>query len=97
MNKLTSRMRQRIKREFMTEKPTVHVGKKQISKELIEEIKKQLESREVVKVKILKSALGEMEAEELASTIAKEAEATLIEVRGHTFILYKRRQKGLQK
>lgn len=97
MSKLTAGMKRRIKSELSEEKPTVWIGKKHVSKELLKEIGKQLEKREVVKVKILKSALSEGKACEIASTISKEAEATLIEVRGHTFVLYKRRQRGLKK
>lgn len=97
MDKLTPRMKQRIKKKFMMEKPTVHVGKKQISRELIGEIKKQLDNREVVKVKILKSALEDTTAEELASAIAKETDAEMVEVRGHTFLLYKHKQKQIKK
>lgn len=94
MSDITAGMKRRIKNEFSREKPTVWVGKKQVSQELIGEIKKQLKSREVVKIKILKSALGEEKTREIASTIAEQTEAALIEVRGHTFILYKHQQKA---
>ncbi len=70
---------------------------KQVSQELLKEIERQLEKRDVVKIKILKSALGEVKASEIASAIAKQTEATLVEIRGHTFVLYKRRQRGLKK
>ncbi|MEM1563532.1 MAG: YhbY family RNA-binding protein [Candidatus Bathyarchaeia archaeon] len=93
MSKLTSRMKRRIKSEFGAEKPTIWIGKKQISNELMKEIEKQLEKRKIVKIKILKSALQEAKAYEIASTISKQTEADLVEVRGHTFILYKRRRK----
>lgn len=97
MSKLTAGMKRRIKSELSREKPTVWVGKRQVSKELIKEVEKQLEKREAVKIKILKSAIGEGEVSEIASTIAKQTEAALVEVRGHTFVLYKRRQRSLKK
>ncbi|MCS7096245.1 MAG: YhbY family RNA-binding protein [Nitrososphaerota archaeon] len=93
---LTPRMKRRIKREFMTEKPTIWIGKNRISHDVIEEIKKQLDKREIVKIKVLKTALGEVKTDEIASAISKETEAALVEVRGHTIVLYKR-QKGKQK
>ncbi|MEM2947712.1 MAG: YhbY family RNA-binding protein [Candidatus Bathyarchaeia archaeon] len=93
MSKLTSRMKRRIKSEFGEEKPTIWIGKKQISNELIKEVEKQLEKRKIVKVKILKSALQEAKASEIASAISKQTEADLVEIRGHTFLLYKRRRK----
>jgi RNA-binding protein YhbY len=64
---------------------------------LLKEIEKQLEKREMVKVKILKSALQEGKVNEIASTIAEQTEAALVEVRGHTFMLYKHRQKHVRK
>lgn len=90
-------MKRRIRSEFGEEKPTVWVGKGQVSKGLINEIEKQLEKREIVKVKLLKSAVRETKASEIASAISSRTEADLVEVRGHTFILYKRRRKGLKK
>ena len=47
----------------------------------------------MVKVKVLKSALEGNKAKEIASRIAEQTEASLVEVRGHTFMLYKRRKK----
>ena len=94
MSKLTSKMKRRIKSGFGEEKPTIWIGKKQISNELIKEVEKQLEKRKIVKVKILKSALQEARASEIASAISKQTEADLVEVRGHTFILCKRRRKA---
>ncbi|MEM3874810.1 MAG: YhbY family RNA-binding protein [Candidatus Bathyarchaeia archaeon] len=87
-------MKRRIKSEFGGEKPTIWIGKKQVSGELVKEIEKQLEKREVVKIKILKSALQEAKASEIASAISRRTEADLVEARGHTFILYKRRRKA---
>jgi len=90
MSKLTTGMRRRIKRRLSGEKPTVWIGKSGVSQELLKEIKKQLDKREMVKIKILKSALEGDEAKQIASRIAEQTEASLVEVRGHTFMLYKR-------
>jgi len=93
MSKLTTGMRRRIKRRLSGEKPTVWIGKSGVSQELLKEIKKQLDKREMVKIKILKSALEGDEAKQIASRIAEQTEASLVEVRGHTFMLYKRRKR----
>ncbi|MEM4700596.1 MAG: YhbY family RNA-binding protein [Candidatus Bathyarchaeia archaeon] len=93
MSKLTAGMRRRIKREFGAEKPTVWVGKGQVSEEIVKEIEKQLKAREVVKVKVLRTALKEAKTADIAMEISRRTEAELVEVRGHTFILYKRRRK----
>ena len=86
-------MKRRIKRKLSGEKPTIWIGKSGVSQELINEIEKQLDKREMVKIKILKSALKENEMRQLASRIAEQTEASLVEVRGHTLMLYKHRKK----
>jgi RNA-binding protein YhbY len=45
-----------------------------------------------VKAKILQTALKNVEARNIAAKIANQTGATLIEVRGHTFVLYKPRK-----
>ena len=94
MSKLTAGMKRRIKRRLSGEKPTIRIGKNSVSQELLKEIEKQLEKREMVKIKILKTALQGDEAKGIASKIAEQTGAALVEVRGHTFMLYKRRRKS---
>ncbi|MEM2995713.1 MAG: YhbY family RNA-binding protein [Candidatus Bathyarchaeia archaeon] len=93
MSKLTVGIKKRIKKRLSGEKPTIWVGKNGVSQELLNEINKQLDKNEMVKVKILKSALEGNKAKEIASKIAERIEASLVEVRGHTFMLYKRRRR----
>ena len=91
---VTPKIRRRIKRKLCSEKPTIWVGKSGATKQVIEQVSKQLERKEMVKIRILRSALRNDEAENVASKIAQQTEANLIDVRGHTFMLYKRRRKG---
>ena len=97
LSKITSGMKRRIKSQFTLEKPTIWIGKNKVSPGLLEEIKKQLDKREVVKIKILKKAIESEEAAKIAETISTETGATLIEVRGHTFVLFKRKQRSIKK
>ena len=90
---ITPKMKRRIKRKLAEEKPTVWVGKERATPHIVNEISKQLDKRECVKVKILRSALKNEEAKGVASRIAQLTESSLIEVRGHTFLLYKQRKK----
>ena len=90
---LTPKINRRIKSALSAEKPTVQVGKEGITAQLIAEICKQLDAREIIKIKILKTALHETEAKTLAATIAEQTEAELVDVRGHTFMLYKHKKK----
>ena len=90
---ITPKMKRRIKRELSAEKPTVWVGKEGATPQIVNEISRQLDKREIVKAKILRSALKDEEARNVASKIAEQTISSLIEVRGHTFLLYKRRKK----
>ncbi len=90
---ITPKMKRRIKHELSAERATVLVGKKGVSQEILAEIDGRLEKMEVVKVRILKAALEENNAKAIASKIAKETTSILVEVRGHTFILYRKNKK----
>ena len=91
VSKLTAAKKRSIKRKLSEEKPTVWVGKGGFSAELLKEIDKQLSKKETVKARILKSALSEHEARQVASRIAGQTGALLVEARGHTFTLYRPR------
>lgn len=90
---ITPGMRRRLKRKFSAEKPTVQVGKEGATSQIISEVSRQLEQHETVKAKILQTALKDVEAREIAAKIANQTDSTLIEVRGHTLILYKKRKR----
>jgi RNA-binding protein len=90
---ITPKMQQRIKRALSSERPTVHVGKEGATNQIIKEVAKQLDTREMIKAKILKSALKAEEAKNIAAKIAEHTESQLVEVRGHTFLLYKRKKR----
>jgi len=90
---LTPKMIRRIKIALSTEKPTVHIGKEGATTQIVKEVAKQLAARGMIKAKILKTALKEIETKEIAATIAKQTESELVDVRGHTFLLFKRKKK----
>lgn len=94
---LTPKMKRKIKRELSAERPTLWVGKEGPAPRIVNEVSRQLDKREMVKVKILKSALKSEEAKNVASKIAEQTSSTLIDVRGHTFILYRRRKRKGEK
>ena len=90
---ITSSMKRRIKRKLSAERPTIWIGKNGISKEILTEIDSQLERTEMVKSRILETALGETKAKAIAAEIAQKTDSRLVEVRGHTFILYRKKKK----
>ena len=93
MSALTAAKKRVIRRKLSEEKPTVWVGKGGPSAELLKEIDKQLTKKETVKARILKSALSEHEAKQVALRIAEQTAASLVEARGNTFTLYRPRDK----
>lgn len=90
---ITSGMKRRIKREWSAQKPTVWIGKEGASQKIINEINRQLEQHEIVKAKIHQTALKNQETKNIATNIAAQTNSTLIDTRGHTLVLYKKRKK----
>jgi len=76
-------------------KVDVQLGKKGLTREFLDEIRKRLEKHGVVKIKILRSFRKTLPTDrrELAKMIAKEVGAKLLEIRGYTFILVKSKIK----
>lgn len=93
MSKLTEGKKRFVKRVLSKANPTVWIGKGGVSEDILKEIEKQLDKSKMVKVKILKSALSEDKTKQIACSIATQAEASLVEIRGHTFMLYKPHKK----
>jgi RNA-binding protein len=93
MCELTAGKKRFVKRTLSEESPTILVGKGGVSEEVLKEVEKQLEKRKMVKVKLLGTALKGGETKQIAARIAERTEALLVEVRGHTFMLYRRRKK----
>jgi len=93
MSRLSAGTKRRVKRSLAAENPTIWVGKGGVSQDFLKEVGKQLDKREMVKVRILKSALEEGEAKSIAMSAAEQLGASLVEVRGHTFMLFRRRKK----
>lgn len=57
----------------------------------------QLKIRELVKIKVHKSALAETETANVAEKVAASTGSTLVEVMGHTFTLYKRKEANIHR
>jgi RNA-binding protein len=75
-------------------RPTVHVGRDGVTPDVVAELARQLKAREVVKVRLLGQASDDRNA--LARELADKASAELVEVRGRTVVLSRRRcgEKG---
>ncbi len=69
----------------------VIIGKRGVFEGVLKEIESRLKVKEFVKVRVLKSALrvSGLDRKSIASYVAEKVGATLVDVRGRTFILYK--------
>lgn len=67
---------------------TVWVGKAGIDS-VRDELDDQLEERDLVKVKFLRSARGEADTEALATELAEKVTAELVETRGNTGVYHR--------
>jgi putative YhbY family RNA-binding protein len=101
MNKrMKAKAKSKVKpRHPIVEGAEIRIGKKGSTDLLISEVSKRLDQRKIVKVKILRPALVGETAENIASKVATSAGAKVIQIRGHTFTLYraKKSQKGIYK
>ncbi|HEY3420014.1 MAG TPA: YhbY family RNA-binding protein [Methanomassiliicoccales archaeon] len=74
-----------VKRIGADLKPTIHVGKDGVTDSLIEEVRLQVKTRKVVKIRLL-PASGE-EKDVIAKDISERSGAILVDVRGSIVLL----------
>jgi putative YhbY family RNA-binding protein len=86
-------MKRHVRHVLKDENPTIHVGKEGLTQQCAGEIQKQLQKNKMVKIRILPAAMqGENTAESIAAKAAEQTGAALVEVRGHVFILFRKRK-----
>ena len=89
----TSKTKRFVKHKLKDEAPTVWIGKEGLTQQSINEIEKQLKKNKMLKIKILKSALLNDNKKSIAQKAAQQTGALLVDLRGHIFILYRRKEK----
>ena len=95
--KFISKQKLRINEEISSSRPTIWIGKKSITPELIHEVSKQLDENAIVKIRVLSRAFKQGERNIIPEIIAKKTSSNIVEVRGHTFILYKTLKRARKK
>ncbi len=70
--------------------PLLRIGKKGISDNIVQELRRLLKRYHLVKIKVLKAAPieGKEELKEMAQSLAKETNSKVVLVIGNTFTLY---------
>ena len=69
---------------------TINIGKAGVNDNVIEEIKRQLEANEIVKLKFAKNIARDKD--DYIDEIVTKTRAKLIDVRGHVALIYKKKQ-----
>ena len=85
---ITGKQRSELKKMAQDIKPTVMIGKEDITPSVIAAIDDYLSAHELVKVQIQEGSL--MEPKEAANEIAEELGAEFVQAIGRRFVLYRR-------
>lgn len=91
---LTSKQRAELRSQCNTLDTTLMVGKEGITEGLLESAKQQLAARELVKGRVLESAM--LSAREAADALCKELGAEGVQTIGSKFVIYKKNEKKAQ-
>lgn len=76
-------------------KPIVWIGKNGLNSDVFEEINRQLDKKELIKIKLNKSFIDEKDKKKIARDIAVKTKSDLISVVGFIILLY--RQKNIDR
>ena len=68
---------------------TINIGKSGVNENVIEEIKRQLEANEIVRIKFAKNIARDKD--KYIDEIITQTRAKLIDVRGHVAVIYKKK------
>ena len=85
---ITGKQRSALKRLAQEIKPTVMIGKEELTPAVIASIDDYLKAHELVKVQIQEGAL--LDPKETANEVAEELDAEFVQAIGNRFILYRR-------
>ncbi|MBR2540703.1 MAG: YhbY family RNA-binding protein [Mogibacterium sp.] len=85
---ITGKQRSELKKIAQEMRPTVMIGKDEVTPNVISAIDDYLEAHEIVKVQIQEGAL--LDPKETANEIAEELGAEFVQAIGRKFVLYRR-------
>lgn len=85
--KLTSKQRAHLKGLAMNIDPIFQVGKSSITPEYVEAIREAFNTRELIKISVLKNCLDD--PKEMAQVVAERTGSTVVQVIGKKIVLYK--------
>ena len=84
---MTSKQRSYLKGLAMNLEPVFQIGKSSVTPQNVEAISEVFNTRELVKISILKNCLDD--PKEVANTVAERTRSQVVQVIGKKFVLYK--------
>ena len=84
---MTSKQRSYLKSLASTMDPVFQIGKSSLTTEWIDAIKSVLETRELIKINVLKNCMDD--PKEIADTVASHTRSEVVQVIGRKIIIYK--------
>jgi len=79
----------KLKEKAKTLEPVIRIGKNGLTESTIKEIKKQLNKKKLIKVKLLRAFISDKNKKEVAKEIAEKTSSQLIYMVGFVVVLYK--------
>ncbi len=79
-----------IKQKAKAIEPIVRIGKNGITDNQVNEVKKVLKTKKLVKIKLLKSFVKGKDRKKIAKELAEKSGGKLIDCVGHVVVLWKR-------
>lgn len=92
MSELSSSDLAALKASGQSLEAAFQVGKNGVTEGVVKELLTWLGREPLVKVKLLKGAIGEADTKSVAKGLAERAGVVLVEVRGHTALFYQPRK-----
>lgn len=87
-NTIEKNIKELYKKQSILLKPIIYIGKCGISKNVLYEINKQLKNKKLIKIKVLKK--DKVDIKKIALDLELICKANLINLIGHTMVLYKK-------
>ena len=89
---LTSKQRAQLRGLASTEDTIIHIGKGDISENIVKQTADALKARELVKGKVLENSM--LSPREAAEMLSAETKSEVVQVIGSKFVLYKRNSQN---
>ncbi|SDC29787.1 ribosome assembly RNA-binding protein YhbY [Shouchella lonarensis] len=88
---LTKKQKRFLRAQSHHIQPIFQVGKAGVGEQMIRQINEALEARELIKITVLQNCM--MDQEDVVEALLEGTASYIVQVIGHTIVLYKRAQK----